>query len=126
MVKIPKYLIGFLGSVAFALGVTFKLLHLPGANQLYIVGFLVVLLVFIPLYAIEKYKSDFSNALSERWKIILGGAASVIAGISGIFKLLHLQGADLLLLLGTFVFIVGFLPLFFYSLYKNSTSQEDH
>lgn len=122
MMKKLLYLTGFLGSATLALGATFKLLHLPGANQLYIIGFLVVLLIFVPLLAIEQYKSAFSSALSERWKILLGGAAAVITGVSGIFKLLHLQGADLLLSVGTFVFNVGFLPLFFYSMYKKSSS----
>jgi hypothetical protein len=47
MMKKLLYLTGFLGSATLALGATFKLLHLPGANQLYIIGFLVVLLIFV-------------------------------------------------------------------------------
>jgi len=120
MMKKLMFLIGFLGSVIFTSGVMFKLLHLPGANKLYIVGFLVLLLVFIPLFAFDKYKAAVSSTLSERLKIILGGASALITGVSGLFKLMHLQGADLFLILGTFVFVVGFLPLFFYSLYKKS------
>ena len=45
------YLIGFIGSVTLTGGITFKLLQLPGANQLFMVGFLLLLLVFIPFVA---------------------------------------------------------------------------
>ena len=42
------YLIGFIGSVALTIGVAFKLLHLPGANPLFMIGYLSLLLIFIP------------------------------------------------------------------------------
>jgi hypothetical protein len=114
------YSIGFLGAVTFTAGETFRLLHFAGASKLYIAGFLMVLLVFIPLLILDKYKDGFVGQGYERMKIILGGCASIIAGFSGLFKLMHLQGADILLLIGAFVFAVGFLPLYFYSMYKKS------
>lgn len=114
------YLLGFIGSVIFALGVTSKLLSWPWGNELFIVGFLVLILIFIPLFAFDKFKVANSGILYERLKIILGGTSAVIIGISGIFKIMHLQGAAILLILGTSIFVLGFLPLFFYSLYKKS------
>lgn len=116
------YLIGFIGSVTFTAGLTLKLLDKPGGNELFIAGFLTLLLVFIPLVAFDRYKVATSKVLSERLKIIFGVAASVITGISGLFKVLHLQGAAWLILLGAFVFAVGFLPFLFYTMYKKSVS----
>jgi hypothetical protein len=116
------YLIGFIGSVTFTAGVTFKLLHMSGGNELFIAGFLIILLVFIPLLAFDRYKVAISGALSERLKIIFGVSAAVITGISGLFKLLHLAGAAWLLLLGAFVFVAGFLPFLFFTMYKKSVS----
>lgn len=114
------YSIGFFSALIFTVGETFKLLHWPGATRLYIAGFLMLLLVFIPLLILDKYKNGSIGEGYKRLKIILGGLASIITGFSGLFKLMHLQGADILLLLGAFVFAVGFLPLFFYSMYKKS------
>lgn len=116
------YLIGFIGSLALTIGITFKLLQMSGGNEFFIVGFLILLLVFIPILAFYKYKVAISRTLSERLKIILGGTASVITGLSGVFKILHLHGANVLLLVGVFVFAVGFLPFFFFTMYKNSDS----
>ncbi|MEM9987114.1 MAG: hypothetical protein AAF804_18625 [Bacteroidota bacterium] len=114
------YSIGFLGSLTLTAGVTFKLLRLPYATELFTVGFLTLLLVFIPLLAIDRYKVALSKALSVRLKIILGAVAAGVTGLSGLFKLLHLQGADLLLMLGALVFAFGFLPFYYFTMYQQS------
>jgi uncharacterized PurR-regulated membrane protein YhhQ (DUF165 family) len=61
-----------------------------------------------------------SKALTEKAKIILGLAAAIVTGMSVVFKLLHLQGAGFLLMLGAFIFAIGFLPFFFFRMYKKS------
>ena len=118
--RVLMYLIGFIGSVSLTIGVTFKLLHLPGANTLFIVGYLTVCLVFIPLLAFDRLKTAAAKVLSERLKIILGVISSIILGLAGLFKVMHLQGADWMLIIGVVVFVLGFLPLFFFSLYQKS------
>ena len=117
------YLTGLIGSVTLTIGVTLTLLSIPGGNRFFIIGFLTLLLVFIPLLAFDRYKIATST-LSERLQIVLGVIAAVTAGLSGLFKVLHLQGAPWLLLLGAFIFTVGFLPFFFFSMYKKSVSQK--
>lgn len=116
------FLIGFIGSLTLTAGVTFKLLSMPWGTELYTIGFLTLLLIFIPLLAIDRYKGAISKAISEKLKIILGSVAAIITGLSGLFKLMHLQGADLLLMLGAFIFAIGFLPIFFFTMYKKSVS----
>ncbi len=116
------YSIGFLGSLTLTAGVTFKLLRLPYATELFTIGFLTLFLIFIPLLAIDRYNVALSKALSVRLKIILGAVAATMTGLSGLFKLLHLQGADLLLMLGAFVFAFGFLPFYYFTMYKRSIS----
>lgn len=116
------YLIGFLGAITLTAGVTLKLLNMPWAYELFSVGFLTLLLVFVPLLAFDRYKVAISQALTERLKIILGTTAAVMVGLSGLFKILHLQGAEVLLMLGAIVFAVGFLPFFFFTMYKRSVS----
>ena len=122
IMKKLTYFIGFIGSVALAAGVLFKLLHWPGGNQLFISGFLTLLLIFIPFVAFDRYKVAISKALSERLKIILGATSAIITGIAALFKVLHLQGANIMLVLGAFIFIAGFLPFLFFTMYKKSVS----
>ena len=120
--KMLMYLIGFIGSVALTGGVTFKLLQFPGANHLFIGGYLTLCLIFIPLLAIERLKVSSTKVQSERLKIILGLISSIILGLAGLFKIMHLQGADWLLILGAIMFAAGFLPLFFFTMYRKSIS----
>jgi len=84
------------------------------------VGFLTLFLIFIPLLAFDRYKVSLSKAISVRLKIILGAIAAGITGLSGLFKMMHLQGGDLLLMLGAFVFAFGFLPFYFFTMYRKS------
>ncbi len=116
------YSTGFIGSISLTAGVTFKVLNMPYGGELFIVGFLTLFLVFIPLLALDRYKVAISKAISEKMKIVLGVAAAIITGLSGLFKLMHLQGADVLLMLGAFVFAFGFLPFFFFTMYKKSVA----
>ncbi len=120
MMKKVMYLIGFIGSFALTIGVTFKLLLYPGANMFFMIGFLTLLWVFVPMLTFDKYKVAIAKALSERLKIVLGCVAAIVTGLAGVFKLLHWQGAAFLLLAGAFIFAVGFLPFLFFTMYKKS------
>ncbi|RBW62478.1 hypothetical protein DS884_02435 [Tenacibaculum sp. E3R01] len=122
IMKKLMYLIGFIGSITLTAGVTLKLLQMPFGTELFTIGFLTLLLIFVPLIAFDRYKVTLSKSISVKLKIILGGIASIITGLSGLFKLMHLQGADLLLILGAFIFGFGFLPFYFFTMYKKSVS----
>lgn len=122
IMKKLMYLIGFIGSITLTAGVTFKLLRMPFSTELFTIGFLTLLLVFIPLIAIDRYKVSLSKSISVKLKIFLGVIAAIITGLSGLFKMMHLQGADLLLILGAFIFGLGFLPFYFFTMYKKSVS----
>ncbi|MDY8134095.1 hypothetical protein [Aquimarina sp. 2201CG5-10] len=120
MMKKLMYFIGFIGALTLTTGITFKLLWYPGANKLFIIGFLLLLLIFVPMLAIDRYKVAIAKALSERLKIILGCVSGVIIGLSGLFKIMHLMGAEILLFIGAFIFAVGYLPFLFFTMYKRS------
>lgn len=116
------YVIGFLGSVSLTAGLTLKLLRMSFGTELFTVGFLTLLLVFIPLLAIDRYKVALSKSISVKVKLLSGVVAAGATGLSVLFKLMHLQGAEGLLMLGAGVFVVGFLPFFFFTMYKKSVS----
>lgn len=120
MMKKAMYSIGFIGSLALTGGVTFKLLHWPGANAMLMTGFVALFLIFVPLLAIDRYKVALAGLMSEKLKLIFGVASSLIVGLSVLFKFFHLQGASVLLILGALLFAFGFLPFLFFTLYKRS------
>jgi len=120
MMKKLMYLIGFIGSLTLTTGIVFKLLWYPGANMLLMTGFLVLLLIFVPMVTIDKYKVTIAKNLSERLKIILGCVSAVVVGLAGLFKVMHWMGAEVLLLVGGLIFAVGYLPFLFFTMYKKS------
>lgn len=122
IMKKLMYSFGLFGAIALSAGTVFKILHWSGANILFISGMVVLLLIFVPLLTFDLYKTAIAKAWSERAKLIFGVIASVLVGLSAIFKILHLQGANIMLLLGALIFIAGFLPFLFFTLYKKSVS----
>jgi hypothetical protein len=116
------YGIGFVSTTALSLGWLFTVLHWPGGYELFNYGFLGFFLVFVPMMAIDRYKVKVRKALSERLRIIVGAASGIMVGVSLIFKFLHLQGVDILLIGGVCLFTFGFLPFLFFNLYRKAVS----
>lgn len=122
IMKKLMYMIGFIGAATFSVGTLFKLMYWPGANMALLIGLILLLLIFIPLWALDHYKYEVSKALSARFKFFAGVSSSIIIGLSVIFKIFHLMGANVLLVLGAFIFVFGYLPFLFFSMYKKSVS----
>lgn len=122
LMKKIMYLIGLITSIGMTLGLTFKILHMPGADELFNFGFFGFTLVFLPLITIDRYKQNLHKALSERLRLILGFLSAVLIGFSVLFKIFHRPNADVMLLIGIAVFSFGFLPFLFFSMYKKSVS----
>lgn len=114
------YSIGLLASIGTCAGILFKLLHLPGGDELLTYGFLGIVLLFLPMLAIDRYKLSLGNVLSERLKIGLGFASGIIIGVAMLLKVLHISVGNLLLIIGIVVFALGFLPFLFFRMYKQS------
>lgn len=124
VMKKLMYITGLLSSISISIGWLFKLLHWPGGGYLFTYGFLAFVLLFLPMLALDRYKLALNRVLSERLKIALGFISAVIYGLAVLFKLLHFQGADMLLALGTLLFSLGFLPFLFFRMYKKSLNKE--
>ena len=116
------YLIGFGSSAALTMGLMFKLLHWPGGDELIIYGFISFALLFVPLLMLDRFKLHIKSALSERMKILLGTISGILGGLSVVFKILHLTGADILLIFAALLFSFGYLPFLFFTMYKKSVA----
>ncbi|MCH2214806.1 MAG: hypothetical protein MK086_06505 [Flavobacteriales bacterium] len=116
------YSIGFIGAATLCVGTLFKAMYWQGGGVLFLTGLISLFLVFAPLLAIDRYKYEVSKALSTKIKFFSGAGGAAMIGISVIFKVFHLQGSSILFVTGVMVFVFGFLPFLFFSLYKNSIS----
>jgi hypothetical protein len=116
------YGIGLLSAISFVLGWAFGILHLPGAKELSINGFLGFVFVFVPLLAIDRFKSNIRWLLSDKLKFILGTLSALLIAAAMLFKIMHLPGADELFFAGAVLLAFGFLPFLFFTMYKKSIS----
>lgn len=112
--------IGLLASMSISIGWLFKVLGWLGGGDLFTYGFLAFVLLFLPMLAIDRYKLVLNKALTEKLRVILGFTSAIVTGLAVLFKIMHLQGANQLLILGTLLFSFGFLPFLFFRMYKKS------
>lgn len=120
VMKRIMFFIGFVGAFTLTMGTTFKWLHWPSGDELFMGGFLTLTLLYAPLIAIDSYKVPLSRALSQKLKIAIGLLSVLSIGIGALLKVSGLFGGDFLLLGGSVVFAIGFLPFHFFTLYKRS------
>lgn len=118
--KKVMYSIGLIASICISLGWLFKTLDWLGGDQLFVYGFLGLVFIFLPMLAIDRYKANIGRAIPEKLKIVLGFSSAIITGLSVIFKLMHLQGASIMLILGMLLFSFGFLPFLFFAEYRKA------
>ena len=119
--KKVMYLIGLVSSISICIGWLFKILHWPGADELFLGGFLAFVLIFIPSVVIDRFRVAVNKTLlSEKLKIILGVLSGAATGLAVIFKIMHLPGADQLLIFGFLAFSFGFLPFLFFRMYRKA------
>ena len=118
--KKVMYLTGLICAITLSVGWLFATLHWSGAGEIFNMGFLGFLWLFVPMLVVDRYRVRMRKPVSEKIKIVLGAVSGFIVGLSLVFKLLHLQGADIVLIAGMLMFIFGFLPIFFFTLYKKA------
>lgn len=92
------------------LGVVFKIMHWPGAGAMLLVGYIMLIFIFLPILLIIKIKN--AKQKKEKWIFIIGFSALFIFGISSMFKMFHWPGAAILMLFGGLILISIFLPLY--------------
>lgn len=107
------------GGVTFMAGVLFKLMHWPGAALLLFAGWTIILGIFLPILLLVKLKE--AETRREKNIYILGAISLIIFELSTMFKMFHWPGAGILMLLGGFLLIAVFLPLFASLKFKNNS-----
>ncbi len=117
------HLVGLISTMAFVTGSTFGILHLPGATELSFYGFLGFAFLYLPLYAIDYYRANVPRTLQDKLKVAFGLLSGIMVAASMVFKFMHLPGLPTFFMVaGTTLFVLGFLPLLFFGMYKKSVS----
>lgn len=114
---------GFIFSATLMIGIFMKILHFPGAMIVLGIGELGFCFIFLPLLLIGKFSKNPPAELSEKLKWILGAVSSIILAIGAFFKIGHLPGAGILLGISFIIMVLGFLPLLFLSMYRQSVER---
>lgn len=122
IMKKVMYVVGLAAAISMSMGVVMKYLHLAGAQELTLGGFLTLVLVFVPLATVDRFKAQIQIPFSDRLRIIMGIISIAIVCLGVLMKIFHMEGANLSVLLGAIFFSFGFLPFLFFNMYKKSVA----
>lgn len=104
------------GGVFFMAGVLFKIMHWPGASPLLLIGYLVLLCLYLPTLLVVNIRKEQSVKTKRIYS--LGIVSMIIFACSSMFKMFHWPGAAILMLLGAVLLIGLFLPLYTWQRFK--------
>ncbi len=106
-------------SMAFiAFGSLFKILHYPGANILFILGFTVLGLVFFPSALLVMKKESNHQSHTMMYGAALLGGIALMAGT--LFRILHWPESTTIMTAGYIMLTVVFLPLLLVNLFHET------
>ena len=108
--NIGTNLAAFLGGAILMIGILFKVMHWPMSAVLLICGFGILLGIFVPLLLISKLREDIPA--KEKRIYTLGAFALILFELATLFKLMYWPGTGPLLITGSFLLILGFLPMY--------------
>jgi hypothetical protein len=108
--NIGTNLVAFLGGTALMIGILFKVMHWPGTPMLLVTGWTILLGIFIPLLLFSKLKENIPA--KEKRIYALGAFALILFELATLFKLMYWPGTGPLLILGSFLLIFAFLPMY--------------
>ncbi|HWY10645.1 MAG TPA: hypothetical protein VN026_04925 [Bacteroidia bacterium] len=108
--NIGTNLAAFLGGTFMMIGIFFKIMHWPGTPLLLISGWTILLAVLIPLLLFSKFKENIPS--KEKRIYALGAFALILFELATLFKLMYWPGTGPLLITGSFLLILAFLPMY--------------
>lgn len=111
--------LGSLSALFLSAGSILKLFHIPPASLLLLLGTAIAVLGFFPLFFFTSYKEQV-----EKKNILLSvtGYFTISFLIIGVlFRVQHWPGAAISLLIGQFLLILLFLPLYLVNAYKKAS-----
>lgn len=123
IMKMTMKITGNVSLALLALATLMKILHIPGASILLLLGFVILGLVFFPSALYANYKDlEGRKSLALHLSIFVGGLLFMFGVL---FKVLHWPGAGMLLIIGWVFILFVFLPLLLVKKYRESETSKD-
>lgn len=101
-------------------GTIFKLMHWPGANIMFMMGAVILALIYLPLILHHKIKESPKN---EAVLHIAGFIGLALTTVGSLFKIMHWPGAGMLLMIGMGTLAFLYVPIYFYKKYQVSANK---
>lgn len=101
-------------------GTIFKLMHWPGANIMFMLGAMILALIYLPLILAHKLKESPNN---EAVLHISGFVGLAFTTLGTLFKILHWPGASVMLMVGLGTLAFLYVPIYFYKRYQTSANK---
>jgi hypothetical protein len=111
---------GISSSIFLVFAAIFKAMHWPGANAMFLLGVIILSLLFLPLFLIIKTKE--SDKSLEKSVIIIGSVFGILVSLSTLFKILHWPYANMLWIVSISLLILLFIPVY----YLNGIRREEN
>jgi hypothetical protein len=119
IMKKVLYFIGLASTISMTMGLMFRIMHMPGSDQLINYGFFAFAFLFLPVIFGRQLRNAAKLSTPEKFKAVLGIVSAVGLLLSIIAKMqVEIDLATNLLFITTIIFCFGFLPLNFYGLYR--------
>ncbi|MGB0897328.1 MAG: hypothetical protein ACPGU9_02755 [Flavobacteriaceae bacterium] len=107
---------GVFSVVFLMLGMYYKLNHLQGTGILLLIGVVLFSLFFLPILIYLKLKDK--DLKTNKLIVVVGFLLAFMASVSCLFKIMQWPWATLLREICTIVFLVLFVPLYYFSTFK--------
>ena len=117
------FFIGCICTMTISMGWLLKFLRVEGevGNMLFGLGSFGFLILFLPMIAINYFKTA-EKSTPEKLRFVFGISSIIIIGIAILARLMHMPGADEVMIIGLIIFTFGFVPFLFFTMYKKSIS----
>ncbi|RZJ28688.1 MAG: hypothetical protein EOO48_09260 [Flavobacterium sp.] len=112
---------GVLSVGVLTAGIVLKFLHLPGAAALLVVGIFVMSFIFLPLMFI--LRAGEKQEKSQKIIAVIGGICAMLITLGVLFKVQHWPGANMMSTLSLLMMIFGFIPVYFFSGFRNPATK---
>lgn len=102
-------------------GIILKFLHLPGAAALIVLGIFLMSFIFLPLLFFLRVGEKQEK--SQKIISVIGGVCAMLISLGVLFKLMHWPGANLMCLLSLLLMLFIFIPVYFFSGFRNPATK---
>ncbi len=104
---------GALSAVAFIIGSVLKVMHLPGAAVMLVLGFLSLSFIFLPLLFVLKTRE--AGTMRDKLILGLGTTLGILYSVSMLFKVMHWPGANIMWVSMLVIALTIFIPIYFFT-----------